>query len=127
MDTDDKTWRFAAPQNYKPNAAKNQAGLRLVPWTAIFGGDSADWVVRAGNVEASPLHSAITMPRAEEGAMPPEDKAEPLTSAEVETITQWIQAGATGPDGQAPPESQVPSVPEAPPATSPPTRGDQDA
>ena len=24
-------WRFAAPQNYKPNAAKNQPGLALVP------------------------------------------------------------------------------------------------
>ena len=31
MDTAGTIWRFAAPQNYKPNAAKNQPGLALIP------------------------------------------------------------------------------------------------
>ena len=30
MDTAGKVWRFAAPQNYKPNVAKNQPGLALI-------------------------------------------------------------------------------------------------
>jgi len=120
------TWAHVEPilvsHCEKCHGAKRQKdGLRLVPWTAIFVGDPTEWVVHAGDAQGSRLHLAITMPRTEDGAMPPEDKGEPLTASEVDTITTWIQNGATGPDGQSPPEVAAPPESAAPPDNQPPS------
>ncbi|MDP7069786.1 MAG: c-type cytochrome domain-containing protein [Phycisphaerales bacterium] len=105
-------------------ATRQKGGLRLVPWTALFAGDPAEWVVRAGDPDASLMHQAIVMPASEEGAMPPEGKADPLSDLEVETITMWIRRGARGPDGQSPPEPTGPAAGDAAGAAA---RGDHDA
>ncbi|MDP7029115.1 MAG: c-type cytochrome domain-containing protein [Phycisphaerales bacterium] len=98
---------------------RQKAGLQLVPWKAIFAADSAEWVVAPGDPAGSLLHTAITLPASEEGAMPPEDKAEPLTSGQIDLLSRWIQDGALGPDGAIPPAAGQAGPPEAPPADPP--------
>jgi len=95
---------------------RQKAGLQLVPWSAMFGGDPADWVVTPGDPEGSLMHTAITLAPAEEGAMPPEGKADPLSEDQVALLTRWIQDGAPGPDGAKPPEKPEPQ--EAEPAAA---------
>ena len=85
-----------------PKRQKN--GLQLVPWPTMFVGTATDQVVKPGKPSESLLYHAITLPVAEEGHMPPADKGDPLTKEQIDQIANWITDGATGPDGQRPPE-----------------------
>jgi len=82
---------------------RQKAGLQLVPWDAIFAGDATEQVVVPGDAAASVLHRLVTLPATDEDAMPPEGKADPLTAGQIETLVLWINAGALGPNGAAPP------------------------
>lgn len=97
----------------KCHGPKKQKGdLQLIPWSKMFDGDPADWVVRPGDAAGSTLHTLITKPVGDEDIMPPADKAEPLSDEQVQVLTDWIDAGCPGPDGQAPPA--VVASPESP-------------
>lgn len=85
-----------------PKRQKN--GLQLVPWPTMFAGTATDQVVKPGKPSESLLYHAITLPVAEEGHMPPADTGDPLTKEQIDQIANWITDGATGPDGQRPPE-----------------------
>jgi uncharacterized membrane protein len=88
----------------KCHGPKKQKGdLQLIPWKKMFGGDPADWVARPGDAAGSTLHTLITKSADDEYIMPPQDKAEPLTAEQIQTLADWIDAGCLGPDGQVPP------------------------
>jgi hypothetical protein len=53
---------------------------------------------------------AITLKPGEDGAMPPEGKADPLSQQQIDLFSQWIMDGAHGPDGQQPPPPAEPAT-----------------
>lgn len=77
------------------NAKKAEGGLNLESHEALMaGGDSGETIV-AGKLEDSYVLSRVT--GEEEPWMPPDDNsvgAKRLTTAEIETLQKWIQAGA---------------------------------
>jgi mono/diheme cytochrome c family protein/uncharacterized membrane protein len=85
-----------------PKRQKN--GLQLVPWPTMFAGTATDQVIDPGNPSSSLLYHAITLPAGEDDHMPPMDEGDPLTDKQIGRIAKWITDGATGPDGQRPPE-----------------------
>ncbi|HCA39792.1 MAG TPA: hypothetical protein DEO92_08960 [Phycisphaerales bacterium] len=113
----DRGWSSVEPilstHCQKCHGGKRQKGdLRLVPWRKMFECDPADWVVRPGDAAASTLHTLITKPADDEDIMPPAEKGEPLSETQIQTIVDWINAGALGPDGQVP--STVAELPGKP-------------
>jgi len=83
---------------------RQKAGLQLVPWSVMFSGEMGDWVVSPGDPSTSLLHTLITLPATHDDVMPPTGKADPLSGAQIKLITDWISAGAPGPQGQTPPQ-----------------------
>jgi uncharacterized membrane protein len=83
---------------------RQKSGLQLVPWPTMFAGTAAEQVVNPGKPNSSSLYHAITLPMEDEGHMPPADKGDSLTDEQIGRIAKWITDGATGPDGQRPPE-----------------------
>jgi len=111
----ERGWASAEPilvahcqQCHGPKRQKD--GLQLIPWEKIFEGDSADWVVRPGDAAASTMHVRITKPTGDEDIMPPADKGEPLSQAQIQTLTDWINAGALGPNARTPPTPAEPAT-----------------
>ncbi|MFN0078636.1 MAG: c-type cytochrome domain-containing protein [Prosthecobacter sp.] len=75
---------------------KQKSGLRLdIKSLAIKGGDKHAPDIVAGKPTDSPLIHFITTDDEDEH-MPPKGK---LSSAEIETLTRWINEGAVWPDG----------------------------
>src|SRR5580704_13681336 len=78
-------------------AEKQKSGLRLDLKQAAFkGGDEHGASIIAGQTDKSPLLRLVTSTDKDE-RMP--SKGEPLSPAEIETLTHWIQEGAVWPDG----------------------------
>ncbi|RBP37364.1 cytochrome c [Roseimicrobium gellanilyticum] len=77
--------------------AKRKSGLRLdVKAAALKGGDNHGPDIIPGKAKDSPLiHFLIT--KDEDELMPP--KGGPLSAADIDTITRWIDEGALWPDG----------------------------
>jgi uncharacterized membrane protein len=76
-------------------ATKQESGLRLDERAAILaGGDSGEPAVVAGRAIASELVRRITLPRADEDAMPPDGKPR-LRADEMLLLIDWINAGAS--------------------------------
>ncbi len=76
---------------------KQKSGLRLDLKAAAFqGGDKHAPDILPGKAAASPLIQMVTS-HDEDERMPP--KGAGLSSAEVEALTRWIDAGAAWPDG----------------------------
>ena len=74
-------------------------GLSLSTREAAFSeGDSGVSIIRF-DPEESLLYSLTVLPPDDDDIMPPEDKGEPLSSAETDTLRAWIQQGAVWPEG----------------------------
>jgi hypothetical protein len=77
---------------------KQKGELRLdTKAGAMKGGENGPAIV-PGKPEASDLLKRVTLPTADEDHMPPEKKV--VESQDVETLRQWIAAGAPWPDGE---------------------------
>jgi mono/diheme cytochrome c family protein len=76
-------------------AEKQKGGLRLDSHEAVMKGGEDGAVVVAGDPAKSPLYQAITLPREQDGHMPPPKKTQ-LTEDEIAKIKAWIQQGAAG-------------------------------
>ncbi|MBT4867169.1 MAG: DUF1553 domain-containing protein [Planctomycetaceae bacterium] len=79
---------------HNPRAKKAELDLTTLDAVAK-GGESGELIV-GGKPDDSLLYEMI-----HEGLMPPEDFKKPLTKAEIETISRWIQAGAKSKNGDA--------------------------
>lgn len=76
-----------------------EGGLRLSQRAmALAGGDSGRSAIVPGKPEESRLWLAISGQGVPKLVMPPADAGEPLTAAELETVRNWIAAGAPWPD-----------------------------
>ena len=76
---------------------KQKSGLRLdIKSEAFKGGDGYGPSIMAGEASESPLIALVTSDD-EDSRMPPE--GERLSSAEIGTLTKWIDQGAVWPDG----------------------------
>lgn len=77
--------------------AQQKSGLRLdIKSEAFDGGDAYGPTLIAGHADESPLIELVTSPDAD-SRMPP--KGAPLTAAEIDTLTSWINEGAPWPEG----------------------------
>lgn len=78
------------------HGARRQKGrLRLDSFAGVMQGGKHGAVIAAGDPKDSLLLARITLPSANEKAMPPEGKP-PLSRDEVTVIKLWIAAGASG-------------------------------
>ncbi|HJO15427.1 MAG TPA: c-type cytochrome domain-containing protein [Phycisphaerales bacterium] len=68
---------------------KQKAGIRVMPISALFEGDQADWVVVPGQPQASELFKRISLPAGHEDIMPSKDS--PLNTAEIAMVEAWIK------------------------------------
>lgn len=75
-------------------AEKLKGGLRLDDEEHFFKRLSKNDVVIPGDWDASYLFVTLILPEDEKGSMPPKDKGERLTEAEVRLVAQWIHEGA---------------------------------
>ncbi len=82
-----------APFEANGKTVKPKAGLRLDAAWAIHVGSENGAVIVAGKSSESPLFERVTLPPDDEDFMPPKDKADPLTPAEVELLKNWIDEG----------------------------------
>lgn len=82
-------------------ALKQESGLRLDTAEAVRAGGDSGEAVDVGHPELSLLIERVSEPD-ESLRMPPE--GEPLTAAEIESLTRWIAAGAVGPENEQPEE-----------------------
>src|SRR5262245_34980379 len=77
-----------------PDAAARQSGLRLDSRDmALKGGDSGLAAIVPHKPEESELIRRVTSADADQ-VMPPPDENNPLTPAQIATLTQWISEGA---------------------------------
>lgn len=77
---------------------KQKGNYRLDQKHAIYlGGKSKRAAIVAGNPEQSELLQRMLLPRSDDSAMPPIEKA-PVSAADIDIIRQWIAAGAHWPD-----------------------------
>lgn len=83
-----------APFEENGKTVKPKAGLRLDAAWAIMAGSEDGAVLAAGKPDESPLHERVTLPPDDEDFMPPKEKSDPLTPAEVELLRAWIAEGA---------------------------------
>jgi len=73
---------------------KPKGGIRLdAAWAMLKGNDDVV-PVKPKDVENSDLLRVVTLPRDDDKAMPPENKGDPLTAAEIATLKTWIAEGA---------------------------------
>lgn len=87
------SFRTSAPAVTGPQ--KQKGGLRLDTYAAVMQGGEDGAVVVAGDLKKSPLYKAITLPKEQEGHMPPPKKPQ-LTEDEIAKIKSWIEKGAAG-------------------------------
>jgi mono/diheme cytochrome c family protein len=87
-------------------ATKQKGDYRLDSKHSInLGGKSKLPAVVPGNAEESELMYRILLPRDDDDVMPPEEK-DPVSSEDIDTIRQWIEAGAYWPE-----EAELSSAP----------------
>jgi uncharacterized membrane protein len=72
---------------------RKKGGLRLHTPAAIREGGENGAVVKAGDVENSPLHALLLLPHDDERHMPPSNKKQP-TADEIALLRRWIEQGA---------------------------------
>lgn len=84
-----------APYEKDGKTVKPKAGLRLDAAWAILVGSEDGAVLVAGKSGESPIYERVTLPPDDQDFMPPKDKAEPLTTAEVDLLKRWIDEGAS--------------------------------
>lgn len=72
---------------------KQKGKLRMDSLEAVLKGGENGKILEAGKADKSPLVYAVARVD-EDTAMPPEDKAKPLTKDEVGLIRAWIDQGA---------------------------------
>lgn len=83
-----------APYEEKGKTKKPKAGLRMDAAWAILAGSEDGEVLVPGEASKSELYTRVTLPHDDDDFMPPVDKADPLTSEQVELLKKWIDAGA---------------------------------
>ncbi len=77
--------------------SKQKSGLRLdIKSEAFKGGDGYGELVVPGDVDDSPLIELVST-EDEDSRMPPD--GEPLSPAEIATLTRWVEQNAVWPDG----------------------------
>jgi hypothetical protein len=76
---------------------KQEGGLRIDQRAAILKGGKSGPVIVPGNPESSVLIRAVRRGDPDL-AMPPRDKGEPLTAAEIQNFVEWIRLGAPFPE-----------------------------
>ncbi len=74
----------------------NEGDLRLDTASEMFAGGASGPAVIAGKPEESPLYKLTMLAADHDEVMPPES---PLTRAQTEVLRQWIEAGASWPEG----------------------------
>jgi mono/diheme cytochrome c family protein len=100
---------------------KQKAKLRLDSKEAAFKGGKDGVVIVASDAAKSELYRRITLPKGNDDVMP--NEGEPLTTAQTDLIRDWINQGASWPEGlvlkgEAKPESkQAKTEPSALPAS----------
>lgn len=77
-----------------PDHQKTEGGLRLDQQDLAFAGGDSGAAIVPGDPSASLLITRINLPHDDEEHMPPADKKDPLTTAQKNLLTQWIQEGA---------------------------------
>jgi mono/diheme cytochrome c family protein len=103
-------------QCHGPDAQQRQGGLRLDQREAAMGPvESGGRAIVAGDVSSSLLIEHITSTDPEK-MMPPPSFQKPLTKEQIETLSRWIEMGATWKEHWAFQSIQPPTVPEADPA-----------
>jgi mono/diheme cytochrome c family protein len=92
---------------YKCHGATKQKGdYRLDNKHSInLGGKSKLPAIVPGNAEDSEMMYRMLLPRDDDDVMPPEEK-DPVSSEDIDTVRQWIEAGAYWPD-----EAELSSAP----------------
>jgi hypothetical protein len=76
---------------------QQKAKLRLDTRDVAFKGGRNGPVIVPGNAEASELYRRISAPKGSETIMPA--RGEPLSAAQVQLVRDWIDQGATWPEG----------------------------
>lgn len=89
---------------------RKKGGLRLHTPAAIREGGENGAVVKAGDVENSPLHALLLLPHDDERHMPPSDKKQP-TADQIDVLRRWIEQGAQ--IDAAEQQSPAPALPPA--------------
>ena len=83
-----------APFEKDGKTVKPKSGLRFDAAWAIQAGSENGAVLVAGKSGESAMFERVTLPSDDDDFMPPKDKADPLTPAEVELLKSWIDEGA---------------------------------
>ncbi len=83
-----------APYEKAGRLRKPKAGLRMDTYDFVMKGSEDGVVVKSGKPEDSAVYKLTTLARDHEDAMPPEDKADPLTDAQKKLLYDWIKDGA---------------------------------
>ncbi len=84
----------SATHEVNGKVVKPKGGIRLdAAWAMLKGNDDVV-PVKPKDVENSDLLRVVTLPRDDDKAMPPENKGDPLTAAEIATLKKWIAEGA---------------------------------
>src|SRR6266480_2206591 len=76
---------------------KQKAKMRLDSKEAAMKGGKDGVILVAGNAEKSEMYRRITLPKGNDDIMP--NEGDPLTKAQTDLIRDWINQGATWPDG----------------------------
>ncbi|NAS14385.1 c-type cytochrome domain-containing protein [Poritiphilus flavus] len=74
------------------NPRKAKANLILTEREGILKGGENGEVIVSGDLENSPLHARLILPKSHEDHMPPSGKSQP-SKAEINLIRQWILSG----------------------------------
>jgi len=85
---------FAGHCNNCHGRSKQRSRLRLDNYEAVMRGGKHGAVVKAGNAQSSELFHRVTLPAADDKAMPAEGK-KPLSADEIKILQLWIAAGAS--------------------------------
>lgn len=75
------------------NPDKKKGNLMMATAEGFLKGGEHGEIFKAGNLKESGIYIAVTLPRNDEYAMPPEGK-EPMTEEEVKLLGWWISEGA---------------------------------
>ncbi len=75
------------------NSDKKKGDLMMASAEGFLKGGEHGEIFKAGNLKESGIYIAVTLPRNDEYAMPPEGK-EPMTEEEVKLLGWWIGEGA---------------------------------
>jgi len=82
----------SAPKMVDGKMKQPKGELRMdAAWAMLKGGENGA-ILKPGDSSKSPMYEAVTLPKDEDGFMPP--KGDPLTEAEVKLLKEWIDGGA---------------------------------